>query len=69
MTEKYSWPQQLSPEELAEWQRCLAEANRNNVFCHCRQCNEEWVASGKEACHHCGSLNVESIACWQFPDG
>lgn len=69
MTEQNSWPQQLSSEELAEWQRRFAEANRNNVFCHCRQCDEEWVASGKETCHHCGSSNVEAIACWQFPDG
>lgn len=69
MTDKTDWPQQLSAEELSEWWRRFAEANRLNVFCHCRQCDEEWVASRKEACHHCGSLNVEAIACWQFPDG
>ncbi|MEL6222514.1 MAG: hypothetical protein AAFR31_07725 [Cyanobacteria bacterium J06627_8] len=69
MTEGGGWPQQLSPTELAEWQRCLKEANRNNVFCHCRQCDSEWVASEKEACSRCGSLDVEAIACWQFPDG
>lgn len=68
MTER-SWPQQLSAAELTEWQRCLAEANRNNVFCHCRQCGDEWVASEAEVCHRCGSSDVEAIACWQFPDG
>ena len=64
-----SQSQQLSSEEQAEWHRRLAEASRNNVFCHCRQCGEEWVASEQEACHHCGGLEVEAIACWQFPDG
>ncbi|MEM8639569.1 MAG: hypothetical protein AAGG51_12250 [Cyanobacteria bacterium P01_G01_bin.54] len=63
MTEQDGWPQQLSAEELAQWQRRLAEANRNNVFCHCRQCDAEWVASGPEACPRCGSLAVEAIAC------
>ncbi|MEM9979327.1 MAG: hypothetical protein AAF808_16985 [Cyanobacteria bacterium P01_D01_bin.2] len=69
MAEENPWPQQLTQAELAEWQRCLAQANYNNVLCHCRQCNEEWVASGPETCRHCGSTRVESIACWQFPDG
>jgi len=69
MTKNNDLPQQLSPEELAEWRRRFDEANRANVFCHCRQCDEEWVASKKEPCHHCGSLNVQAIACWQFPDG
>jgi hypothetical protein len=69
MTKENSWTPQMNPDELAEWQRCLAQANHNNVFCHCRQCEAEWVASGKETCHHCGSSNVEAIACWQFPDG
>ncbi|MGB0560823.1 MAG: hypothetical protein ACPGVO_03350 [Spirulinaceae cyanobacterium] len=69
MQQRDPWPQQLTAAELAEWQRRLAEANRRNVFCHCRQCGQEWVASGREACPHCGSLDVEAIACWQFPDG
>ena len=60
---------QLSSAERTEWDRRLAEASRNNVFCHCRQCAEEWVASKREACHQCGSMDVEAIACWQFPDG
>lgn len=58
---------QLSPTELQEWQRCLAEANKNNILCHCRQCDREWVASTNETCS-CGSTRVEHIACWQFPD-
>ncbi|MFQ3626306.1 MAG: hypothetical protein SNJ81_01815 [Cyanobacteriota bacterium] len=58
---------QLTPEELAEWQRVLNAANYNNIFCHCRQCDREWVASTEEPCT-CGSIRVEYIACWQFPD-
>ncbi|NEO83370.1 MAG: hydrogenase maturation nickel metallochaperone HypA [Spirulina sp. SIO3F2] len=69
MEKENKLPQQLTAAELAEWQRRLAEANRNNVLCHCRQCDDEWVTSGREACHRCGSLDVEAIACWQFPDG
>ncbi len=70
-------PPQFTPSELQDWQQSLEEANRHNVFCHCRECgscgvalcdNREWVASNPEACV-CGSKNVESIACWQFPDG
>lgn len=63
MIERKQDTQWLSPTELAEWQRGLAEASRNNVLCHCRQCDQEWVASGPEACGHCGSRNVEAIAC------
>ncbi|KAM3092085.1 hypothetical protein ACKFKG_23550 [Phormidesmis sp. 146-35] len=59
---------QLTPTELYEWQRSLEEANRHNIFCHCRKCDREWVASKPEACV-CGSKSVEYIACWQFPDG
>ncbi|KAM3104588.1 hypothetical protein [Phormidesmis sp. 146-33] len=58
----------LTPTELYEWRQSLEEANRHNIFCHCRECEREWVASKPEACV-CGSKNVESIACWQFPDG
>jgi len=39
---------QLTPEELAEWQRVLDAANYNNIFCRCRQCNREWIASTEE---------------------
>ncbi|GAB4472139.1 MAG: hypothetical protein OHK0037_31820 [Elainellaceae cyanobacterium] len=61
-------PSHLTPAELAEWQRVLEAANHNNIFCHCRQCDREWVASAPEACI-CGSTRIEAIACWQFPDG
>ena len=60
-------PPQLSPAELLAWQQGIAEANRHNVLCHCRQCDREWVASTEETCI-CGSANVEHILCWQFPD-
>ncbi|MGF1600981.1 MAG: hypothetical protein ACFCU8_02995 [Thermosynechococcaceae cyanobacterium] len=58
----------FSHQELQNWQQGLAEANRHNVFCHCRRCDREWVASAPVPCE-CGSADVESIACWQFPDG
>ncbi len=61
-------PSQLTPTELHQWQQSLEEANRHNIFCHCRECDREWIASKPEACV-CGSKRVESIACWQFPDG
>ena len=55
---------------IAQWQEKIKIANRNNIFCHCRNCNNEWVDSSFEAtCNHCGSNNVERISCWQFPDG
>ncbi|MDJ0704763.1 MAG: hypothetical protein QNJ46_15885 [Leptolyngbyaceae cyanobacterium MO_188.B28] len=60
-------PFQLTPEELRDWRARLAEANRNNIFCHCRMCDREWIASTQVACQ-CGSQSVEYIACWQFPD-
>lgn len=58
---------QLTPQELQAWQFGLQQANHNNIFCHCRQCDREWVASEEVACV-CGSQNVQYIACWQFPD-
>ncbi len=61
-------PRYFTPAELQEWQRRLAEASRNNVLCHCRECDREWVASQPEPCV-CGSKRIEHIACWQFPDG
>lgn len=61
-------PSHFTPEEMAEWRRRLAEASRNNVFCHCKTCDREWVASQVEPCV-CGSKAVEHILCWQFPDG
>jgi hypothetical protein len=58
----------FTPYELETWQSCLAEANRHNVFCHCHHCQREWVSSAPEVCI-CGSQQVETILCWQFPDG
>ena len=60
-------PSQFTPEELQDWQARLAEANRNNILCHCRQCDRQWVASYQVICQ-CGSEDIEYIACWQFPD-
>jgi hypothetical protein len=57
----------FSPQELAAWQASLEEANRHNVLCHCRDCDAEWITSKRDHCT-CGSSNVESILCWQFPD-
>jgi hypothetical protein len=58
---------QLSLEELHEWQLRISEADRYNIWCHCRHCDREWIASSRVACE-CGSKSVEYIACWQFPD-
>lgn len=58
----------LEPDELRQWHANIESANRHNILCHCRQCDRQWVASDdKEPCT-CGSRNVESINCWQFPD-
>ncbi|HEY9626180.1 MAG TPA: hypothetical protein V6C84_02675 [Coleofasciculaceae cyanobacterium] len=68
MTEDSSQsPSQLSSEEWYEWQRRIEEANRCNIWCHCRDCDREWIASANVSCP-CGSRNVEHIPCWQFPD-
>lgn len=58
----------FSRAELGDWQLTLAEADRHNIFHHCRHCQREWVASTWEACS-CGSKEVEHLRCWQFPDG
>ncbi|MBE9225092.1 hypothetical protein IQ264_06530 [Phormidium sp. LEGE 05292] len=58
---------QLTPDELQEWQMKITIANLHNILCHCRNCNQEWVASSYENCS-CGSTDVERILCWQFPD-
>jgi hypothetical protein len=60
-------PRQLTADELQQWQAAIVEADRYNIFCHCRECDHEWVASVPETCI-CGSKSVEHIACWQFPD-
>jgi hypothetical protein len=57
----------LSLNELQQWQASIEEANRHNIWCHCRLCDREWIASVHTPCE-CGSRNVEYIACWQFPD-
>jgi hypothetical protein len=62
-------PSQFDPDELKEWFANLEEANRYNVFCHCRRCGREWVDSSFDAVCQCGSKEVERISCWQFPDG
>ncbi|MEL6249933.1 MAG: hypothetical protein AAFY78_24415 [Cyanobacteria bacterium J06648_16] len=62
-------PRQLSDQVLQQWRAGIAEANRNNVFCHCKTCDYEWVSSIEEPICRCGSHAVEHILCWQFPDG
>jgi hypothetical protein len=62
-------PRQFTEAELQQWQAGLAEANRNNILCHCKRCDYEWVASSDDVPCPCGSREVEYIACWQFPDG
>ncbi|WP_072620484.1 hypothetical protein [Spirulina major] len=52
-----------------QWRDKIRRANRNNIFCHCRTCGEEWVASDGDGPCICGSRDLEAIACWQFPDG
>lgn len=61
-------PTHLTPAELDEWQFRLQQANSNNILCHCRQCDYEWIASAYVTCDRCGSQRVEHIPCWQFPD-
>lgn len=59
----------LEASKLREWQAKIDEANRQNVFCHCRHCGYEWVDSFENVpCISCGSKNVQYILCWQFPD-
>jgi hypothetical protein len=60
-------PSHFTPDELQQWQAGIEEANQYNVFCHCRHCDREWIASSEVACE-CGSRDVEYILCWQFPD-
>ncbi|MBU7581683.1 MAG: hypothetical protein KAF91_02005 [Nostoc sp. TH1S01] len=55
--------------ELNKWHQGIEMANRNNIFCHCRICQYEWVDSMYNAvCRKCKSQDVEYISCWQFPD-
>ncbi|NJK39934.1 MAG: hydrogenase maturation nickel metallochaperone HypA [Oscillatoriales cyanobacterium RM2_1_1] len=64
----YSTPEDY--QSLVEaWGTKIAQANQRNIFCHCAQCQAEWVSSGEEQpCPTCGSHQIERISCWQFPD-
>jgi hypothetical protein len=69
MTDRPSQPPpHLTPTEYAQWQATLAEASRNNIWCHCRQCDREWVASTTAETCTCGSQNIQYVHCWMFPD-
>jgi hypothetical protein len=58
-----------NPDQLHQWHEGILDANRNNIFCHCRACGYEWMDSSAEAtCVKCSSKDVESISAWQFPD-
>lgn len=54
--------------QLAQWRQQIAGANEYNIFCHCRDCEQEWVTSDEQAPCLCGSRNIQRIPCWQFPD-
>jgi hypothetical protein len=41
------FPHQLEPEERQKWLNKIVKANQNNIFCHCRDCDWEWVDSPK----------------------
>ena len=66
MTESSS---HFTPDELQQWRFGLQQADDNIVFCHCGGCDREWVASAHEVQCTCGSKKVETLSCWQFPDG
>lgn len=38
------------PDELQNWYQNIEQANRNNIFCHCRACNYEWIDSSTSFC-------------------
>ncbi|MEM6836745.1 MAG: hypothetical protein AAF609_07795 [Cyanobacteria bacterium P01_C01_bin.120] len=59
----------FTSEELRQWRFGLTQADDNNVLCHCRRCDREWIGSSHQAQCICGSTRVETISCWQFPDG
>ncbi|OUC16025.1 MAG: hypothetical protein B0A82_03975 [Alkalinema sp. CACIAM 70d] len=56
------------PDDLEQWRKTLAVANYNNILCHCRECDREWVASTTEETCECGSQRIQYLPCWQFPD-
>jgi Zn finger protein HypA/HybF involved in hydrogenase expression len=54
---------------VQQWHQGIKDANRNNIFCHCRACGYEWIDSTFDVtCIKCTSKDVESISSWQFPD-
>ncbi|BAZ07401.1 hydrogenase maturation nickel metallochaperone HypA [Calothrix sp. NIES-3974] len=58
-----------NPDQLKQWHQGIENANRNNIFCHCRTCGYEWMDSKFDVpCPQCISKDVESISSWQFPD-
>jgi hypothetical protein len=59
-------PRQLSSAELHAWQQGIDEANKNNILCHCRQCDREWVASTNESCS-CGAIVWSILPAGSFP--
>ncbi|MBD2615208.1 MULTISPECIES: hypothetical protein [Nostoc] len=66
MSDKFSF---FPPDKLQKWHEGIKQANRNNIFCHCRSCGYEWIDSTFDVtCVECGSKDVESISSWQFPD-
>jgi hypothetical protein len=54
--------------EIYSWQEKIEEADRNNILCHCRHCDTEWIDSSWHTICRCGSADIERISCWQFPD-
>lgn len=59
----------INPKQLQQWYQGIDNANRNNILCHCRSCNYEWMGSSFTAtCIQCHSKDVERISAWQFPD-
>ncbi|MDJ0615961.1 MAG: hypothetical protein QNJ63_04275 [Calothrix sp. MO_192.B10] len=58
-----------NPQQLQQWHQGINNANRNNILCHCRVCEYEWMDSNFTAtCVKCNSQDVERISAWQFPD-
>ncbi|WP_318730602.1 hypothetical protein [Roseofilum sp. Guam] len=63
-------PFQPDRTEIDRWKHKIDVANEHNVFCHCHQCDYEWVSSAQnQPCPECQSDRIERILCWQFPDG
>jgi len=75
MVERHDPNARLNPDtvplvdDLDLWYQRIAEADRLNILNHCRICGYEWVTSQAAKLCDCGSRQIESICCWQFPDG